>query len=90
MVLFISDLIVFIMFRNFRITVNDLAKNFTNIDVCHFINTSFFTLKKTYSEALFRGEWISGAKGTNKDRAGGAADNHPVTCLQNPQVTPGK
>ena len=59
--------------------------NFTNIDICHFVNTAFFTIKKSWTEFMQAGEWTLGARGTKKDRAGGSSEN--VTFLFNPQVS---
>ena len=63
---------------------NDLLANFTNIDICHFVNTAFFTIKKSWTEFMQGGEWSKGARGTKRDRAGGSADC--VSFLFNPQV----
>jgi hypothetical protein len=52
---------------------------FTNIDICHFVNTSIISIKKSWSEALFHGEW------TVSGRNGGSDYNSP-TFLSNPQV----
>ena len=62
----------------------DFVENFTAIDICHFVNTSFFSLKKTWSEGVVNGSWTHGARGTDQDRCGGDESNR--TFLQNPQV----
>ncbi|KAK2149572.1 hypothetical protein LSH36_446g02083 [Paralvinella palmiformis] len=75
-------------FRNegeFWMAYKDFLDNFTNVDICHFVNTNIFTLKKSWSESLLHGQWLTGARGTNKDRAGGNS-KHP-TFLWNPQYT---
>ncbi|KAL8601920.1 hypothetical protein ACOMHN_020655 [Nucella lapillus] len=55
----------------------DFCRHFTHVDVCHMMNTSFFTLKKTWREQLHTGEW------RRPQRVGGCG-NHP-TFLNNPQ-----
>ena len=67
-----------------RMSYDDVLSNFTNIDICHFVNTAFFTTKKSWTEFMVNGEWTLGARGTKKDRAGGNTDN--VSFLFNPQV----
>ncbi|XP_059144535.1 calpain-5-like isoform X2 [Physella acuta] len=50
----------------FYMSYNDFLANFTHVDICHFVNTSFFSLKKTWHESVFFGEWkISGRNGGN-------------------------
>ncbi|KAK6195804.1 hypothetical protein SNE40_001159 [Patella caerulea] len=61
----------------FWMSFDDFCRYFTTIDLCHIVNTSFFTLKKTYSKTVFTGEW------KRPHRAGGCG-NHP-TFLKNPQ-----
>ncbi|KAI0237153.1 Calpain-5 [Lamellibrachia satsuma] len=70
--------------NDFWMSFDDFAKYFTNVDICHFFNTTFFTVSKTWCEATMAGEWTAGAKGTHKDRAGGSDKNN--TFLQNHQV----
>lgn len=68
---------------DFWMSLNDFIAHFTNVDICHFVNTSFFSLKKTWSEAMMHGEWSKGPRGTELDRCGGC-ETHP-TFLNNPQ-----
>ena len=68
----------------FRMAFEDFIQHFTNLDICHFVNTSFFSLKKTWSEGMVNGAWMDGARGTEQDRSGG--DVKCRTFLQNPQV----
>lgn len=69
----------------------DFVANFTDISVCHQINTSWFSLQTSYTESVFTGAWISesslkAAKGRQgaARRAGGCA-NYKETFLENPQ-----
>ncbi|XP_052234356.1 calpain-5-like isoform X2 [Dreissena polymorpha] len=62
----------------FWMCLDDFVKNFTNVDICHFVNTSIFSLKKTWTESLFHGEWhVSGRNG--------GSDWNSRTFLSNPQ-----
>lgn len=65
-------------------SIEDFVHEFTSVDICHFVNTSLFSTRKSWSESLLHGEWTQGAKGSNKDRSGGSPDN--PTHLMNPQV----
>ena len=62
----------------------DFTKVFTSVDVCHFVNTSFFSVKKTWTETILNGEWTMGSLRTSKDRSGGNSQND--SFLRNPQV----
>lgn len=70
---------------HFRMSFGDFIKVFDSIDVCHFVNTSFFSIKKTWTETMLHGEWTTGSRGSERDRAGGNAENG--TFLYNPQVS---
>lgn len=62
----------------FWMCLSDFVKNFTNVDICHFVNTSIFSLKKRWWESILHGEWhVSG-------RCGGG-DWNSNTFLKNPQ-----
>ena len=61
-----------------RMSFEDFCRHFTHVDVCHMMNTSFFTLKKTWRESSHTWEW------RRPLRAGGCG-NHS-TFLNNPQV----
>lgn len=62
----------------FWMSFQDFMNTFTNIDICHFVNTSIISIKKTWSEAMFHGEWtVSGRNGGN--------DFNSATFLSNPQ-----
>ncbi|XP_055873006.1 calpain-5-like isoform X2 [Biomphalaria glabrata] len=62
----------------FCMEFDDFLNYFTKVDICHFVNTNFFTLKKSWYETLFFGEWsISGRNGGN--------DPEIQTFLANPQ-----
>lgn len=59
--------------------MEDFVKYFTDLSVCHLLNTSLFTFSRRWiNGAHVYGEWT-------KDRAGGCA-NHIRSFLQNPQV----
>ncbi|CAL1547881.1 unnamed protein product [Lymnaea stagnalis] len=51
----------------FCMSFEDFMAYFTCVDICHFVNTNFFSLKKTWHEAILFSEWkISGRNGGNK------------------------
>ena len=63
----------------FRMTFEDWANNFTNLDICHFVNTSIISIKKSWNESIFHSKWtVSGRNG------GGTYES--ATFLSNPQV----
>ena len=68
----------------FWMPFSEFCTFFTHVEICHFVNTSFFSLKKTWTESLLRGEWTTGAKDSKKDRSGGCDDFD--SYLENPQV----
>jgi hypothetical protein len=57
----------------------DFVKYFTEVCICRIINTSVFSLSKTWSENSNYGKWRVG------ERAGGCPNNQ--TFLNNPQYT---
>lgn len=61
-----------------RMSFTDFLDNFTSVDVCHMINTSSFSLSKTWSRCALSGAW------SQPVRAGGCS-NHD-SFLLNPQV----
>ncbi|KAK6963019.1 calpain-5, partial [Biomphalaria glabrata] len=61
----------------FWMSFDDFCRYFTHIDICHMMNTSFFTLKRSWKESVAVGVWRRGT------RAGGCG-NHS-TFLDNPQ-----
>nr|XP_033802283.1 calpain-6 [Geotrypetes seraphini]XP_033802284.1 calpain-6 [Geotrypetes seraphini]XP_033802285.1 calpain-6 [Geotrypetes seraphini] len=67
----------------FWMTFEDWCKNFTTVDIGRMINTSYFSIHKTWEKELLRGAWSR-----NSDplltRSGGCYNNK-VTFLQNPQ-----
>lgn len=68
-------------------TWEDFLRYFTDISVCHQMNTKLFTLGKRYFETVFQGMWQSGpSRGHFTDRAGGCL-NFKESCLCNPQVS---
>lgn len=60
----------------FWMSFEDFCKNFTHIDLCHLINTSYFSLSKTWHEGEGIGEWKA-------HRCGGSVGNKDF--LLNPQ-----
>ena len=58
---------------------DDFTRLFTNVDICHFVNTSFFTIKKTWNETIWHGQWT--VAGRN-----GGGNYESSTFLSNPQV----
>ncbi|CAD5113955.1 DgyrCDS3115 [Dimorphilus gyrociliatus] len=67
----------------FWMDFDEFLDKFTNVDICHFLNTSFFSAGKSLNETAFKGEWSIGAAGTKKDRSGG--NETQKTFLNNPQ-----
>ena len=67
-----------IVMYNCRMDFADWLKNFTHASICRAVNTSFFSLSKTWHEAIFHGMW--GGKFT------GGSINNRDTFLHNPQV----
>jgi calpain-5 len=62
----------------FWMTFDDFMTHFTNMSICRVVNTSFFSLQKTWHEAVMHGEW------KNPTRSGGCINNKD-TVLNNPQ-----
>ncbi|XP_041355947.1 calpain-5-like [Gigantopelta aegis] len=62
----------------FWISFSDFINNFTNIDICHFVNTSLFKIEKTWSEAIIRGKWVVDPQASS--------DFQSFNFLKNPQV----
>ncbi|CAH1782218.1 unnamed protein product [Owenia fusiformis] len=62
----------------FWMSFDDFLKNFTRIDICHLINTSFFSMQETWKGDASIGEW------KKPDRCGGCANN-TESFLRNPQ-----
>ncbi|XP_062997937.1 calpain-6 isoform X2 [Elgaria multicarinata webbii] len=67
----------------FWMTFEDWCKNFTDVDICRIVNTSHFSIHKTWEKKMMRGRWTK-----NPDpllnRSGGCSNNKD-TFLQNPQ-----
>lgn len=57
---------------------SDFIKYFSEVSICRIINTSFFSLSKTWSESVKYGNWLA------PHRSGGCANNRS-TFLNNPQ-----
>ncbi|XP_076323559.1 calpain-5-like isoform X1 [Tachypleus tridentatus] len=68
----------------FWMPFEDFCRHFTDMSICHMVNTSWFSFSKSWREASFQGQWTTGPKGTATDRAGGCL-NHRNTFLRNPQ-----
>ncbi|MCL4135333.1 UNVERIFIED_CONTAM: hypothetical protein GTU68_052016 [Idotea baltica] len=65
-------------------TFEDFVENFTDLSICFLINTSMFSLSKTWNEAQFESSWTIGVRGHFSDRAGGCP-NHKDSFMRNPQ-----
>lgn len=57
----------------------DFCRYYTDIDICHIMNTSLFSIKKKWKEYIGKGEW------TSPSRCGGCG-NYSDSFLHNPQV----
>ena len=82
----------------FRMPFDDFLTHFSELSICRLINTSIFSLSKTWKETQFFGSWkATSASSTEngveegasfkldlRSRAGGCL-NHPETFLNNPQ-----
>ncbi|CAL1528622.1 unnamed protein product [Lymnaea stagnalis] len=62
----------------FWMSLEDFCQHFTDIDICHIMQTTLFTLKKTWRERVATGSW------SVRQRRAGGCSNHP-TVLDNPQ-----
>ncbi|KAJ8306658.1 hypothetical protein KUTeg_015699 [Tegillarca granosa] len=61
-----------------KMNLDDFIKNFTTIDICHFVNTAIISVKKSWNETIFHSEWsVSGRNG--------GSDFRSPTFLSNPQ-----
>ncbi|NXP33418.1 CAN5 protein, partial [Leiothrix lutea] len=67
----------------FWMTFEDWCKNFTDVDICRTVNTSYFSLHKTWEKEIMFGAWEKHPEPL-LNRAGGCFDNRE-TFLQNPQ-----
>lgn len=68
----------------FWMTMEDYCNHFTDMSICHLINTSWFSFGQTWCEGIHKGQWVRGAQGSPVDRAGGCINNKD-TFLRNPQ-----
>ncbi|NXW82033.1 CAN5 protein, partial [Alopecoenas beccarii] len=67
----------------FWMTFEDWCKNFTDVDICRLVNTSYFSIHKTWEKKMMRGAWAKNSEPL-LNRSGGCFDNRE-TFLQNPQ-----
>ncbi|NXS11603.1 CAN5 protein, partial [Neodrepanis coruscans] len=68
----------------FWMTFEDWCKNFTDVDICRIVNTSYFSIHKTWEKKMMNGAWTKDSEPL-LNRSGGCFDNKE-TFLQNPQV----
>ncbi|XP_074458175.1 calpain-6 isoform X1 [Larus michahellis] len=68
----------------FWMTFEDWCKNFTDVDICRIVNTSYFSIHKTWEKKMMHGAWAKNSEPL-LNRSGGCFDNRE-TFLQNPQV----
>lgn len=83
---FVSLIVIFGVYRTnhaltnlWRMIFDDYCKYFVETAICRVVNTSMFSLSKTWHEGLSHGAWKS------PGRAGGCI-NHKTTFTSNPQV----
>uniref|UniRef100_A0A663M895 Calpain 6 n=1 Tax=Athene cunicularia TaxID=194338 RepID=A0A663M895_ATHCN len=67
----------------FWMTFEDWCKNFTDVDICRIVNTSYFSIHKTWEKKMMHGAWAKDSEPL-LNRSGGCFDNNE-TFLQNPQ-----
>uniref|UniRef100_A0A663EV03 Calpain 6 n=1 Tax=Aquila chrysaetos chrysaetos TaxID=223781 RepID=A0A663EV03_AQUCH len=67
----------------FWMTFEDWCKNFTDVDICRIVNTSYFSIHKTWEKKMMHGAWTKNSEPL-LNRSGGCFDNKE-TFLQNPQ-----
>ncbi|NWX95829.1 CAN5 protein, partial [Nothoprocta ornata] len=67
----------------FWMTFEDWCKNFTDVDICRVVNTSYFSIHKTWEKKMMQGAWTKNSEPL-LNRSGGCFDNRE-TFLQNPQ-----
>ncbi|NXD07625.1 CAN5 protein, partial [Nothocercus nigrocapillus] len=67
----------------FWMTFEDWCKNFTDVDICRIVNTSYFSIHKTWEKKMMQGAWTKNSEPL-LNRSGGCFDNRE-TFLQNPQ-----
>ena len=61
-----------------RMSFEDFCTQFTTVTICMLVNTSMFTIHKTYNEGVYKGSW--------EGRNAGGCVNYKDTFLHNPQV----
>ena len=66
-------------------TFDDFVYHFTEISVCHLLNTAVFSFSRRWFGSSMYGRWTTGGRGSAADRAGGCANNRN-SFLRNPQV----
>uniref|UniRef100_A0A8C8RDN6 Calpain 6 n=1 Tax=Pelusios castaneus TaxID=367368 RepID=A0A8C8RDN6_9SAUR len=67
----------------FWMTFDDWCKNFTDVDICRIVNTSYFSIHKTWEKKMIHGAWTKDSEPLI-NRSGGCFD-YRATFLQNPQ-----
>ncbi|XP_057301622.1 calpain-5-like [Hydractinia symbiolongicarpus] len=61
----------------FWMSFEDFCRHFTTVTICMLVNTSVFTIHKTYNEGALKGVW--------EGRSAGGCVNNKDTFLHNPQ-----
>lgn len=62
----------------FWMSFDDFCNYFTTVTICMLVNTSMFTIHKTYNEGVHHGKW--------EGRSAGGCVNNKETFLHNPQI----
>ncbi|KAK7489937.1 hypothetical protein BaRGS_00018802 [Batillaria attramentaria] len=62
----------------FWMSFDDFVRYFTHVELCHIVNTSFFTIKKSWSEAVLHSAWTTAGRN-------GGSNYESALVLSNPQ-----
>lgn len=64
-------------------SIDSLLKHFSEIGICHNVNTSIYNPRKSWHEADLDGSWVVGANVSQRERTGDGND----ILLGNSQVS---